>query len=51
MKYPNAIKTTRKTIDYANRGMDLESDLNLTNTYYLENNIAIVHKTNSHKDS
>ncbi|HHX16700.1 MAG TPA: Holliday junction resolvase RecU [Mollicutes bacterium] len=45
MKYPNAIKkTTRKTIDYANRGMDLESDLNLTNTYYLENNIAIVHK-------
>ena len=45
MKYPNAIKkTTNKIIDYANRGMNLESDLNLTNTYYLENNIAVIYK-------
>jgi len=29
---------------YANRGMALESDINLTNKYYLDNNIAIIHK-------
>jgi recombination protein U len=45
MKYPNAIKKSApKVINYANRGMSLESDLNVTNTYYLENNIAIIYK-------
>jgi recombination protein U len=45
MKYPNAIKKSMvKTINYANRGMDLESDLNLTNAYYLESNIAVIYK-------
>jgi len=29
---------------YANRGMHLEEDINLTNKYYLDNNIAIIHK-------
>lgn len=29
---------------YANRGMGLEEDINLTNTYYLTNNIAVIHK-------
>lgn len=29
---------------YANRGMILESDLNLTNKYYLNNNIALIYK-------
>ena len=28
----------------ANRGMDLENDLNNTNSYYLDNDIAIVYK-------
>lgn len=45
MKYPNAIKKDLvKNINYANRGMDLESDLNITNTYYLENDIAVIYK-------
>lgn len=29
---------------YSNRGMSLEEDLNATNTYYLANNIANIHK-------
>lgn len=29
---------------HANRGMNLENDLNITNNYYLENNIAVIHK-------
>ncbi|XZF74391.1 Holliday junction resolvase RecU [Bacillus sp. AL-1R] len=29
---------------YSNRGMSLEDDLNATNTYYLSNNIANIHK-------
>lgn len=45
MNYPKAIKVNNtKNINYANRGMSLESDLNLTNAYYLQNNIAIIHK-------
>lgn len=31
-------------INYANRGMNLETDINLTNKYYIEKNIAIIHK-------
>ncbi len=29
---------------YANRGMALESDINITNKYYLDNDIAVIHK-------
>ncbi len=29
---------------YANRGMDLEYDINSTNKYYLDNNIAVIYK-------
>ena len=29
---------------HANRGMDLENDINNTNSYYLDNDIAIVYK-------
>lgn len=29
---------------YANRGMHLEDDINITNKYYLDNNIAVIHK-------
>jgi recombination protein U len=45
MKYPNKIKKLHHNeTNYANRGMTLENDLNLTNNYYLENNIAIIYK-------
>ena len=29
---------------YSNRGMDLEEDINITNDYYLNNDIACIHK-------
>ena len=45
MKYPNGIKlNTTKNISYANRGMTLEEDINLTNAYYIEKNIAFIYK-------
>lgn len=45
MKYTKQFKNHAiyKT-SHANRGMLLESDLNLTNTYYLDNNIAVIYK-------
>ncbi len=33
-----------KNFAYSNRGMTLEEDLNETNLYYLEQNIAVIHK-------
>ena len=45
MNYPTGIKKTfnpQKT--YSNRGMSLENDINCTNQYYLNNNIAVLHK-------
>ena len=46
MNYPNGLKKTKTTykIDYKNRGMTLEDDLNITNNYYIENNIAYIYK-------
>ena len=45
MNYPNKKKTFQKNeIDYSHRGMNLESDINNSNKYYLENNIAIIYK-------
>ncbi|MFV0275442.1 MAG: Holliday junction resolvase RecU [Bacilli bacterium] len=45
MKYPSYLKkTTEKTTNYSNRGMNLEEDINVTNDYYLQNNIAVIHK-------
>ena len=45
MKYPgNANKAYHATINYKNRGMSLEEDINLTNTYYLNCNKAIIYK-------
>ena len=45
MKYPNNLtKHYSNTINYGNRGMNLEDDLNSTNNYYLVNNIAIIYK-------
>ena len=45
MNYPYKIKkNSSNQINYSNRGMVLEADLNETNNYYLINNIAIIHK-------
>lgn len=45
IKYPNKIKKNNNTyINYANRGMGLEYDINDTNNYYLEKDIAIIYK-------
>lgn len=47
MKYPNGIKKTKSCnnhIKYDNRGMNLEKDLNDTNTYYSEIGKAFIYK-------
>ena len=45
MKYPNHIKKTYKNpLTYRNRGMDLEDELNTSNEYYLEKDIALIFK-------
>lgn len=43
MKYPSGIKKTFK-ISTSNRGMSLEQDINDTNLYYRNNNIAVIYK-------
>ena len=43
MNYPNGIKKSFK-IKASNRGMTLEQELNDTNLYYRNNNIAIIYK-------
>ena len=45
MNYPNKKSSyNQKLVNYGNRGMTLEEDINISNKYYLENDIAIVHK-------
>ncbi len=45
MNYPSYInKKYNKVVNYANRGMDLEYLVNEANTYYLENDIAVIYK-------
>lgn len=45
MKYPTGTKKEiQKIVNYGNRGMSLESDLNIANEQYLLNNIAVIHK-------
>lgn len=44
MKYPTGISKQKKIIHYGNRGMRFENDINETNAYYLNNNIAIIYK-------
>lgn len=44
MNYPNKKKKVNKNDYYANLGQTLESDIELTNQYYLNNNIAVIHK-------
>ncbi|MBM7645254.1 recombination protein U [Scopulibacillus daqui] len=44
--YINQSPPKKKTakVNFANRGMTLEEDLNMTNQYYLERDIAVIHK-------
>lgn len=45
MNYPNKIKSGHdKNIYYGKRGMNLEDDINITNKYYLDNDIAVIYK-------
>ncbi len=44
INYPIKRKTQVKTTNYANLGMTLESDIEATNTYYLNHGIAVIHK-------
>ena len=46
MNYPNGIQknSTNNIINYGNRGMVVEDDLNITNEYYREGDIAIIYK-------
>jgi recombination protein U len=46
MNYPKGIKTNdnNKYIKFDNRGMGLEEDINLTNQYYIDKNIAFIYK-------
>lgn len=50
MNYPNGVKKAKNIdpiiskISHKNRGMTLESDINVSNEYYREENIAIIYK-------
>ena len=45
MHYPTGVKVLKTNkINYANRGMNLEAELNDTNNYYLKNDIAVIYK-------
>ena len=46
INYPNKKKSaaTIKINSNSKRGMSLEEDLNESNIYYLEHNIAVIHK-------
>ena len=46
MNYPKGTKKTVSSnyIKFDNRGMGLESDINITNQYYIDNNIAFIYK-------
>lgn len=45
MKHPMGIHKNRNIqTNYGNRGMDLEEEINLSNQYYLERDMAIIYK-------
>ena len=44
IKYPNGKIYKKNNIEYANRGMSFEDEINQTNRYYLDNNIAVIYK-------
>ena len=47
ISYPNKktiVKTKKEYVNYGKRGMNLEDSINITNNYYLDNNIAVIYK-------
>src|SRR5690625_1760422 len=49
MRYPIGIRRSNKrqttpAANFSNRGMTLEEDINVTNKYYLNSNLAVIHK-------
>lgn len=44
MNYPNGIKKPIHMVNYSHRGMSLEEDLNQTNLYYKEQDLAYIYK-------
>lgn len=46
INYPGGtkVKTNKLPTNYSNRGMALEDDINLTNNYYIDNDIAYIYK-------
>ncbi len=44
MNFPTVKKQQKKVINKANLGMDLEQAINESNIYYLNNDIAVIHK-------
>ena len=45
MKYPAGFTGSKNhSINYANRGMNFEADINITNDYYLKEDIAVIYK-------
>ncbi|HAM81153.1 Holliday junction resolvase RecU [Ornithinibacillus bavariensis] len=47
MNYPNgkrAVKSSPMNHSFSNRGMTLEEDINSTNQYYLDMDLAVIHK-------
>ena len=44
LNYPNKKNNFTQKTNYSNRGMQLESDINFANKYYLRNDIAVIHK-------
>ena len=42
--YPNRKSNYIQKNKYSNRGMELEEDINFANKYYLNNDIAVIHK-------
>ena len=44
IKYPIKKSATHKETNYANLGMTLETDIEITNQYYLSHDIAVIHK-------
>jgi recombination protein U len=44
INYPIKRSAQTKTTNYANLGMTLESDIEASNTYYLNHEIAVIHK-------
>lgn len=44
INYPIKRKIQEKTTNYANLGMTLEGDIEVSNAYYLSHDIAVIHK-------